>query len=328
MFKWFKSKKNKTEKKSSATIPIRTGSFLDFVLRDHGMITASQAMGFYQDNSAIATAVDMIADAFEEIVPVLKDNNDEFIDSSEVIDFLKNPNGFETWKDLAGAMARHYLLTHNSHLSALGNVRSQPIEMFSVKPQNVTVTEDFKDSYPARYNIPFGAGHGVYVRDERSVGINRFFDGNLKELYHIMGFSSMSNNLTGDSPLNAAVLEARQQILSKTHNLRVIEKGGRLSLIVSFKDETRIDPDVHKYRKERINEDLSGPDNAGGIAVVSGPDMNIVEASKTAKDMDFAKLDELSSQAIFLRYKIPLPLSYIFEIQNTFTTSHNNRINV
>lgn len=293
----------------TTTIPIHTGSYLDFVLRGGGYVTASKAMQYYGENAAIATAVDNIAGLFEQFVPTLQDIKTEKHDTdSDVIRFLKNPNGFETWKEFAGSLSRHYLLKHDSHISALGNINRPPIEMYAVKPQNVNIMEEMKDSYPGKYIISSGIGKGNYIRKEQVGKATRFYDSNLKELYHIMGFSSRSNNIEGDSPLMAAALEAQQQIKGKTHNLQLLNNGGKLSLIVAFKDTTRINEGQHRERKKRINEDLSGPGNAGNIAVVSAPEVSIKDVGSSNRDMDYAKLDDMASNAIYLRYKYPLPL--------------------
>ena len=309
---WFRKNRSlKIETKAKSSVPVAPGSFLNYVLTGGGRVTAYQAMLFYQENSAIATAVDLIAGAFEQIRPVLEVTNSKgvksFDDSHEIIQLLRRPNGFQTWKEFSGQLSRHYLLKHDSHIAGLGNVKRPPLELYAVKPQNVSTIEDSRDGYPGSYSVPQGAGHGTYSRVTSPRNVN-FYDGNLKELYHILGFSSRSNNVEGDSPLEAAALEAKQQIEGRIHNLQMIQQGGRLSLVFAFKDDERMDDDTHQERKKRINEDLAGSTNAGKIAVISGSEVDIREFSKSNKDMDYVKLDESASKGIYLRYNVPLPL--------------------
>jgi HK97 family phage portal protein len=313
-FNWFRKKQSEVavEKKAAkTTIPVAPGSFLNYLLTGGGPITASQAMNFYRENSAVATAVDMIAGSFEQIQPVLETKSrtgEKIFDSDhEVIQKLRKPNEFDAWMKFAGDISRHYLLTHDSIITLLGNVNRPPLACYSVKPQELNVIEDPRDKYPKTYMIPQGAGHGVYERFTSTKGIN-FFDGPLKELYHIMGFSSRASNLTGDSPLEAAALDAKQQIEGSVHNLQLIKNGGRLSLIFSFKDNEPLDDDEHKERKKRIYEDLSGSNNAGKIAVISGTEVDITEAGINNKDMDYANLMQMANFSIYNRYRIPLPL--------------------
>ena len=311
--KWPWSKKSIEQKSSTGktSIPVAPGSFLNYLLLGGGPISASEAMKFYRENAAIATAVDLIAGSFEQIQPVLASVDSKGITSfdgnHEIIQKLKRPNEFQTWPEFGGQISRHYLLTHNSHLSLLGSIRRAPQLIYGVKPQNITVTEDFRDGFPDRYMVSQGAGRGSYTRNTTSKTTN-FFDGTLKELYHIMGFSSRNNTIWGDSPLEAAALDAKQQIEGRVHNLRLIQNGGRLSLIVAFKDNDPITDDEHQERKKRINEDLSGSNNAGGIAVISGAEVDVTEAGTTNKDMDYSVLDQTANFAVYNRYRVPLPL--------------------
>lgn len=277
-------------------------------------------MQFYRTNSTVATAVDKTASKIEQIIPVLKTNDGNIIKDHPVLDLLKAPNAFDTRQDFMGKLARHYLIKHDSHISMLGNVNRPPLEIYAVKPQNVFVTQSGLDYLPASYQISVGPGRGQYKRIPHGRKI-RFLDGNLRELYHIMGFSSRSDDVQGDSPLEAAALETRQQIKGRTHNLKLLDNGGRLSLIVAFDEPDGIDADEHKERKHRILEDLSGSDNAGKIAVISGGKTNIMEAGKSNKDMDYATLDKVASEAIFMRYEIPLPLV------STSASTYNNMAN-
>ena len=313
MFNWIKGwKREKKAAQTLSSVLVAPNSYLGYVLTGE-KITSAQAMTFYRTNAAVATAVDLIAMSFEQIAPVLEMSKPNgvkiFDDGQEIVGLLKNPNGFQTWKELAGMISRQYLLKHDSHISGIGNVKRQPIELFSVKPQNVSALEDIRDGFPDRYIVAQGIGHGGYQRSENSKLGTRYYDGSLKELFHIMGFSSRGNNVEGDSPLEAAALSARQQIEGRIHNLKLIMNGARPSLIVSFKDEGElIGDDEHKNRKMRINEDLGGSNNAGKIAVISGYEVDITEVGRTNKDMDYVKLDETASKAIYLRYNIPLPL--------------------
>ncbi len=306
---------------SPLVIPITSGSMLDLALRGD-TVSPYNAMRVYRDTSALSTAVDLIAENFQQIQPVLRGPDGKLTTDHEVIGLLKQPNGFQSWEQFSGELARHYLLTADFFISGLGNIRRPPIEIYPVKPQLVTVTEDSRDLFPSQYFVNSGAGSGVYKRDDKR-GDVRFYSGNLKEVFHTMGFSSRDANLLGDSPIQSIAREINQKIQGSNHNLSLIENGGRLSLIVSFNDENGIVDDEHKERKQRINEDLSGETNAGKIAVISGADTTITEVGKSNKDMDFANLDKVATESIYLRYKIPLPL-----VTNDAATFNNMGVSV
>lgn len=300
------NKANPVTEKKSTTLSITTGSFLHYVFTGGGYVTAAQAANFYRSTSAVATAVDMIAGSIEQIKPVIETEDGKFESDSPVLDFLKNPNGFDGWHNFVGSITRNWLLKHDSLISASGNVKFPPHEAWPVSMQKVSVVQDI-DEYPGSYIVPAGPIRGNFLRDElRNEFKTRFYDGNLKELFHISGYSSRGTNTDSDSPLQAAAAEARQIIKGKTHNLKMLDNGGRLSLIVAFKDET--DDDEHQQRVKRINEQYGGSDNAGKIGVISGEDMSIKEFGMSNKDMDYKDLESMAALAIYLRYHIPLPL--------------------
>lgn len=295
-------------------IPIQRGSLLDMIFGD-GRMSPQAAMQFYRTSSSVAIAVDMIADEIEHLQPVLQMEDGKYVNDHELLRMLKSPNGFDNWSGFIGASARHYLLTRECMYYAAGGVSRPPLEMFAVKPQTVSTVENATDRYPQSFLITEGRPHGNYVRTERARKIN-YYDGGLREVFRVHGFSSRTDETRADSPLEAVALEARQQIQGRVHNLALLSNGGRLSLIVQFKDS--IGEDELLARRDVLNRVLGGAGNAGRIATVSSSDMEIHEAGTTNKDMDYAELDSVAREALFLRYKIPLPL-----VSNDAATDNN-----
>lgn len=301
--------KKQVERKSATRSVILDDLTSDFIssclLEDN--ITPQKAFAFYRKNSSVATAVDMIADSFEQIQPIIELSDGTILEQHPALDLLRNPNSYMTWSDFAARISRNYLLTNQSHFYALGGVTVSPSEIYPIKPTNVSVTTG-ESEYVGTFYVGQGVGVGEYLRELAKQRISRYYDGPLKELYRISGFSSMSTDGTADSPLQAAALETNQQIKGRIHNLKMLENGGRLSLMVIFKEE-QLSDDEHKERTQRINESWSGPENAGKIGVMSGGDIqDVKEMGVNQKDMDYAELDRIAAQAIYFRYKIPLPL--------------------
>ena len=308
---WFTSKQIPVSEKKSHTIPLPKGSILERIFSGNGStITARQAAEFYRNTPSVATAVDLIADSIEQIQPVLQTQDGKFEDSHEILDFLKSPNGFDTYHNFIGQLARNYLLTHDSLLTIAGNIRSKPLEMWAVSMQNVSPIQGV-DEYPLNYVVSSGALRGNFIRDEsnRKIGA-RFYDGVLKELFHIKGYSSTVEQIRGDSPLQAAANSIKQIISGQLHNLSILNNGGRLSLLIAFKDEGgEIDDDEHQDRIQAINEQFGGINNAGKIGVFSNADVSEVkEFGINNKDMDYSTLESMAAQGVYLRYKIPLPM--------------------
>jgi len=303
----FFSKSKTVPEKKTHVYNIAADSFLAFAFGSQGWISASQAMSLYRQTSAIATAVDMIASAIKQINPVIQTSDGKFLDTHPIIDLLKKPNGFEDWQQFCENVSIYYLLKHDSVVLGSGNIKYSPAELWAVSLQELSILQG-DDQYPSAYMVTNGVLKGRYEK-RRVDGEFRFYDGSLKELYHIKGFASRPVKTEADSPLQAAAMEAKQIIKGKYHNVKLLENGGRLSLLVTFNDDDFINDDEHNKRVMRLNEQYSGPNNAGRIGVISGADIqHIKEFGKSNKDMDFAKLEEMAGNAIYLRYQIPLSL--------------------
>lgn len=304
MFKLFGSKDKKESLGDFEVKNFASGSFYEQILFG-GTVSSNKTSQFYRESSAVAIAVDTIASEIEGISPVVKMRDGTLLDTHPVLDLLKNPNEFEDYREFIGRLSRQYLLNHDAFVYAEGGITRPPLNIFAVANQNVNATPDGVDGYPSSFMINTGFGIGHYSRLKKKGKIS-FIDGALKEIYHIHGYSSRSDNVYADSPLEAAALEIRQQLSGSKHNLKIIDNGGRLSMAVILKDK----PDVNKWHdiERSIQEKFSGSENAGRIAVVSSPEMDIKELGQSNKDMDFTALDSKSKESIFTRYRIPLPI--------------------
>lgn len=298
--------RGKTQEKSYDYMSLSGNPFIEQVFYG-GRVTSSKSASFYRHASAVAIAVDTIAREIENIVPVVELSDGTLDDTHPVLELLANPNEFEDYREFMGQMARNYLLNHDCFVYGEGSVNRPPINMFCLNNQNVSITQDATDRYPLSYSVNTGFGVGKYQRDKRGRRLS-FYDGNLKQLYHIHGYSSRTDNTYADSPLEAAALETRQQILGKNHNLKIIDNGGRLSMAVIIKGDNPPTQEQFDAIEQKAYEKFSGSSNAGRIAVFGASDMDIKEMGQSAKDMDFANMDKISRDAIYMRYGVPLPL--------------------
>lgn len=295
---------------------INPNSFLAFALNGNA-VNARDSFQFYQNSAAVATAVDMIADEVEQIQPVIRTRDGKYIYDHPILELLKKPNPTDDYRSFMGKMARYWLLSHDLYQYLEGLQTKLPVNIWPVSPQVVSLTESAVDGYASLIAVTMGPGSDSYKREEDFKTRSwRFIANELKEIYRTTGFSSETNNTRPDSPLQAAASDVSQQIKGKLHNVSVLENGGRLSMVAVFKDS--LEKEEHDARKASIQAQLGGPGNAGKIAVISSSDMTIEEFGKTNRDMDYANLDRISALAIYMRYKIPLPL-----ISNDAATYNN-----
>jgi HK97 family phage portal protein len=110
----------------------------------------------------------------------------------------------------------------------------------------------------------------------------------------------------GQSPLVSASKEVRQHILGGVHNVSLLERGGRLSLVFHFEED--LNEDDFKEAQDRVHANYSGADQAGKVAVTAGPSLDITELGKNNLEMDFAELQKMIRKVIAQVYHVPLPL--------------------
>ena len=167
------------------------GSFTEFLLGHSRNINAKDTARFYRQASAVAIPVDKIAEEVERIVPVLQMEDQTIEQDHPVLDLLNQPNGFEDRTEFIGTLVRSFLLNHDAYIYAEGSKNRPPMSIWSPKPQGVHIRENEADRYPRTYYVSTGIGRGTYSRtkDGRKW---RFLDGNLREIYHISGYSSVS----------------------------------------------------------------------------------------------------------------------------------------
>jgi len=280
-----------------------SGSFAAWIYGGYSRLSPQQAASLYRTSSAVAIAIDTIAEEAEKIMPVLEING-KITDSHAILDKIRNPNPYSTRQQFIGALVRDWLLNHNAYLAAVGNIRAEPAGIYAADPQRVSGTLGANE-LPLTYNISTGPIQGTFSfeLDKRRV---RYLSGPLKELYQIKGYSSRPGSLYADSPLEAALVEAKQQIEGRNHNLKLLQNGARMSLIAIIKQP--LDGEELAARRQALNEQLGGSNNAGKIGMISTDEMELEEVGTNNKDMDYATLDAVAFKTIMMRYKIPLPL--------------------
>jgi HK97 family phage portal protein len=277
------------------------GSF--FVFGQNTASTPTAALRLYELSTAVSVPINKIVAAFKIMEPILL-VGDKRTDH-EVIEFLKNPSPYFSLELFFENMAKDYLITGETWIVGLGGVTRPPIEIQTVTPKAVTVPHG-TDGTPAFYDVTGLVLPGQY-KPKRKGNTIRYYNGGLLEIKQIRNYSTKdSSMLRGQSKLVSAAKEARQHILGGEHNVSLLEKGGRVSLVFHFK--TDMDDEDYEDAKARVNAQWGGSTKAGMIGVTAGEEMEIKDIGSTNKDMDFAVLHKLAQKSIALQFDVPLPL--------------------
>ncbi len=265
----------------------------------------SAALELYEQSSAVYTPVSKIVDLFAGLRPVLEVKG-EAVAAHPLLDLLQSPSPYMDAVLWRQALASDYLLTHEAYVIAVGTQSSAPAELQVISPRSVSMIEDQETRTVGAYQLIDCPMPGQYIRVPQGRAV-RYRDGTLRELIPVRGYSVRNNAmLRGQSPLVAASAEVRQHILGTKHNVSLLEKGGRVSLIFHFSED--MDQEDFDALRDRVQEQYAGASNAGQIGVTSGGKLDIKEIGVNNKDMDFANLQQAARLSVAMAYKVPLPL--------------------
>lgn len=300
----FKKEQKKIESKSAVLgTSEELGSFLIFGTTGNAA-TPNSSLSLYGKSTAVSIPVNMIAESFASITPVLSIDG-KIITKHAVLDLLANPSPYYTEDLFLEALAKDYLITGEAELIAIGSVNRPPLELQPISPANVSVIEGsggLVNSFTVSGNTLAGAYSSIKAK--RQV---RYLNGGLLELKQIRNYSSSDNSLLrGMSLLKSAAAEVRQHIQGNNHNVSLLENGGRVSLVFHFDED--LNADDFEQVKRRVLAQYGGAQNAGQIGVTSGGKLDIKEMGINNKDMDFANLQQMAQRAVALQYRVPLPL--------------------
>lgn len=320
---WWKSSRKRVERKRierKVTLGLTesTGAFLIF--GENNATTPAGALALYEKSTAVSVPINFVADAFSVVPPVLK-VGDEIVRDHPILSFLKKPSPFYSTELLLEVLSKDYLITGEMSLVALGDVNRPPLQLQPLSPRVMTPVREQSNDVASSWSVAGNTLAGVY-RATPSIDAPkvRYLDISkgepfLRELSVTRNYSTLNNALLrGQSLLVSAAKEARSHILGTEHNVSLLEKGGRVSLVFNFKED--LDEDNFNELRDRVRAQYGGSSKAGEIGIASGEHLEIKELGMNNKDMDWAGLQMMAVKAVALLYHVPLPL--VTEQRQTF----------
>jgi HK97 family phage portal protein len=275
---------------------------------EFAQVSAWQALRYYEQISPVAIGIDKVTDEFKSLTPAIFDQKEQkYIAEHPFIEFLKHPNAAVSSQDFFKNYGNYFEITGQVYLMATGNPNRPPLEMMVVQPQFVSI-EMGNDGFPQAYKVNSDSKVGgvTFTRKEVNKRL-RYFDNLDRELWYVKDFNpnASSTNFYGASKLNPIFFEIEQHLFGSRHNLSLLKRGGRLT--GALVTDQVLEDDVFERLKQEVSETIAGADNAGRIPVFEGG-TKFEEMGKTNRDMDFLKLMESKTEAIFNRLGVPLSI--------------------
>lgn len=311
MATWFRNPFRRERKAAVSPVNAAAHGALFSALFSGRTITPLEAWRLYQNSSSLARVVDLIADEVARLKPAIKINGDVGDDTpagQAIHAFLKRPGFNRTRQRFIKELAVQYLVSGTAYPIAYGNSAMKgalPIAIDIAKSQFISLDQDF-DMWPRTYFYAEGTQTQNFIRDRSNPRDFRWFDSHgLAEIVPIYDMDGDARGV-GLARINAIKMDVELRVEGILHNANLLKKGARLSGVLSFKEQ------LTEEQKESVQSDFQrqaqGSENAGGVLVTAGGDMNWQALSQTMKDMDFAKLIEIVEDAIVSRYNVPITL--------------------
>jgi HK97 family phage portal protein len=294
------------EKSMSLGTSPALGSFLSLGGRAGGNAsTASNCLSLYDSSSAVSIPINRIAGAIASMKIVIEFEDGEIITNHKVLDLLRKPSPYFTKNLFMQTLVTNYLITGEMPVVAIGGIGKPPVELQPISSADLSVVKGYEGT-PSEMNISGDNMAGTYLPKRKGNEV-RYFRDELSELHFTRNFSTKnSSSVRGQSLLVSASSEVRQHVLGGDHNVSLLEKGGRVSMIFHFEED--LSTDDFEETKSRVRSQYGGANNAGEIGVTAGGKLDIKEAGTNAKDMDFVNLQKMAKIAVANQFAYPLVL--------------------
>lgn len=325
----FLKRKKSPELKKKSFFPL--GIFSDYLTSyGHSDLAAHVTIQLFIQTAPLANAVDVLTSEFASLKPIVKEkkgDKEEIVNDHPVLELLEEPNADSTGTEFMYRICAFYLITGNSYLTATGDVRREPLELFCRGPQQISdIRPDEKDGLASVFTVQTYSTQLDYKREENAERF-RYYYLEEAELWQIKNFNPNNGALTGLTPVSAILPEIDWYNMSSTHNVSLLKRGARPSGILMIgpasssnqlqPGENVLTEDQYARLKEQLQE-FSGPSNSGKRLIVDA-DAEIKWESllTTNQEMDFLAGRKDTRETIYAKYRIPLP--FIATERQTFS---------
>lgn len=251
----------------------------------------------YQKNVIVYRCVNLIARNLASVPLVIKENGCH-LETHPVLDLLRQPNPHQSGIRFLETVVANLLLSGNSYIEHIGSGDHQ--ELHVLRPDRIQIIPEASGLV---------AGYKYSVDGQQRILQAEDYDGH-KPILHIKTFHPL-DDWYGMSPVEAAACAIDQHNTVASHNLSILQNGGRPSGALMIDTKAR-GYDYTQEELEDLRRDLravsEGHQNAGRIMMLQG-DFHWQEMGLSPKDMDFIDGKILSAREIAQAFNVPAMLA-------------------
>ncbi|MEQ1790359.1 MAG: phage portal protein [Rickettsiales bacterium] len=255
----------------------------------------------YVKNVIAHRAIDMVSIAAASIKFELYSINSKGVRREEkihpILNILKQPNPMHATSDFFQSLYNYYQISGNAFIQAVGPKDLQPTELHLLRPDRMAIIAG-KATLPEGYRYIVG-------NQTRDFPVNKITG--RSRILHIRNFNPL-NDWYGLSSVEAAAYSIDQHNQSGAWNQSLLQNGARPSGALVVRADANsggvLSSDQYTRVKQQIDEQFSGPTNAGRPLLLEGG-LEWKEMSMTPKDMDFVEAKHSSARDISLAFGVP-----------------------
>jgi HK97 family phage portal protein len=254
----------------------------------------------YHQNVIVYRCVKLISQGIASVPFLLYDRkkgHDHEISDHPLLSLLKRPSPYQAGSSLMEAAVGYLLLSGNSYWEAICHpIDGNPTELYALRPDRVKVVPGAQGT-PLGYEYTVGS-HRRVIRTDRASGRS--------PILHLKFFNPL-HDWYGMSPLEAAAASIDQHNTVASHNLSLLQNGGRPSGAFIIKPSAAMGS-LTDSQRETLRNDLKklyeGNHNAGKILMMEG-DFSWQEMGLSPKDLDFIDGKHVSAREIAQAFGVP-----------------------
>lgn len=289
--KWFQPVQQKVSQVRQ-TIGLHTVGQPVWTPRNYKSLTDE---GFMQ-NVIVYRCVTLIAKGIASI-PWTLYNHQAQVETHPLLTLLNRPNPMRGGSQFMEAVVGYLLLSGNSYIEIVkSKTSSRPLELHTLRPDRMQVIPG-TDDLPMAYDYKV-SGHIKRIKIQDQNGHSN--------VLHLKRFHPL-NDWYGLSPIEAAARSIDQYNAVGSHNLAILQNGGRPSgaLVVGHKSNIKnLSHEQRDLLREDVHRFYEGTSNAGRVMVLEG-DFEWKEMGLSPKDLDFIDGKKMSAREIAQAYGIP-----------------------
>ena len=249
----------------------------------------------YQKNVIVYRCVSLIAKGLASVPFVLYERGHE-LEKHPILTLLSQPSPKQSQTSFLESVVGFLLLSGNGYIEAIYNDQGQPVELYPLRPDRMKVV-------PGRAGVPQAYQYAVngYTKNIRVDEVTGD-----SPVLHLKSFHPL-NDWYGMSPIEAAASAIDQHNAVASHNLAIMQNGGRPSGAFIVKTQANgmgLTPEQLQSLREDLNRAYSGHKNAGQILLMEG-DCDWREMGLSPRDLDFISGKSLSAREIAQAYGVP-----------------------